>query len=67
MINLQELEAAIRPTTILIAIMYANNETGVIHPVREIGAIAKKYGVLFFTDATQAAGKDSGGCGGGSN
>lgn len=57
MINLQELEAAIRPTTILIAIMYANNETGVIHPVREIGAIAKKYGVLFFTDATQAAGK----------
>lgn len=57
MINLQELEAAIRPTTILIAIMYANNETGVIHPVREIGAIAKKHGVLFFTDATQAAGK----------
>ena len=57
MINLQELEAAIRPTTILIAIMYANNETGVILPVREIGAIAKKHGVLFFTDATQAAGK----------
>ena len=57
MINLQELEAAIRPTTILIAIMYANNETGVILPVREIGDIAKKHGVLFFTDATQAAGK----------
>lgn len=57
MINLQELEAAIRPTTILIAIMYANNETGVILPVREIGALAKKHGVLFFTDATQAAGK----------
>lgn len=57
MINLQELEAAIRPTTILIAIMYANNETGVILPVREIGGIAKKHGVLFFTDATQAAGK----------
>lgn len=57
MINLQELEVAIRPTTILIAIMYANNETGVIHPVREIGALAKKKGVLFFTDATQAVGK----------
>ena len=57
MINLQELEAAIRPTTILIAIMFANNETGVIHPIREIGALAKKKEVLFFTDATQAVGK----------
>ena len=57
MINLEELEAAIRPTTILIAIMYANNETGVIHPIREIGALAKKKEVLFFTDATQAVGK----------
>src|SRR6187402_2553531 len=56
-IDLNELEAAIRPTTILIAIMYANNEIGTIHPVREISAIARKHGVLFFTDATQAVGK----------
>ncbi len=57
LIDLKELEAAIRPTTILIAIMYANNEIGVIQPVREISAIARKHGVLFFTDATQAVGK----------
>jgi cysteine desulfurase len=57
MIDLQELEAAIRPTTVLVAIMYANNETGVIHPVKEISAIARKHGVIFFTDATQAVGK----------
>lgn len=56
-IDLAELEAAIKPTTILIAIMYANNETGTIQPVKEISAIAKKHGVLFFTDATQAVGK----------
>ena len=52
-----EVERAIRPDTILIAIMYANNETGVIMPVKEIGAIAKKHSVLFFSDATQAVGK----------
>jgi cysteine desulfurase len=57
LIDLKELEAAIRPTTILIAIMYANNEIGVIQPVKEIGALAKKNGVLFFTDAVQAVGK----------
>jgi cysteine desulfurase len=57
LIDLKELEAAIKPTTILISIMYANNEIGVIQPVREISAIAKKNGVLFFTDATQAVGK----------
>lgn len=57
LVDLQELEAAIKPTTILIAVMYANNETGVLQPVKEIGAIAKKNGVLFFTDATQAVGK----------
>ncbi len=57
LIDLKELEAAIKPTTILIAIMYANNEIGVIQPIREISAIAKKHGVLFFTDATQAVGK----------
>ena len=56
-IDLQELETAIKPTTILIAVMYANNEIGVIQPIKEIGQIAKKHGVLFFTDATQAVGK----------
>ena len=57
LIDLKELEASIKPTTILIAVMYANNETGTLMPVKEIGAIAKKHGVLFFTDATQAVGK----------
>lgn len=52
-----QVEAAIRPDTILISVMYANNELGTIMPVREIGAIARKHGVLFFTDATQAVGK----------
>lgn len=56
-INVQELEAAIRPTTVLIAAIYANNETGTIFPVKTIGAIAKQHNVLFFTDATQAVGK----------
>ncbi len=57
LIDLQELEAAIRPTTVLIAVMYANNETGVVQPIRAISAIAKKHGIIFFCDATQAAGK----------
>jgi cysteine desulfurase len=57
LIDLQELEAAIRPTTILIAIMYANNEIGTVMPMKEISVIAKKHGVLVFTDATQAVGK----------
>jgi cysteine desulfurase len=57
LIDLKELEAAIRPTTILIAIMYANNEIGTVQPIREISAIAKKHGVLLFTDAVQAVGK----------
>ncbi|MBE7173500.1 MAG: IscS subfamily cysteine desulfurase [Williamsia sp.] len=56
-IDLAELEAAIKPTTILISIMYANNEIGTIQPIREISAIARKHGVLLFTDATQAVGK----------
>ena len=56
-INLNQLRDAIRPTTILIAAMYANNETGLIHPVREISRIAREAGVLFFCDANQAAGK----------
>ncbi|MDB5192038.1 MAG: cysteine desulfurase, IscS subfamily [Segetibacter sp.] len=57
LIDLKELEAAIKPNTILISIMYGNNEIGVIQPIREISALAKKNGVLFFTDATQAVGK----------
>jgi cysteine desulfurase len=57
LIDLGQLEAAIKPTTILVAIMYANNEIGVIQPVREISAIAKRHGVLFFTDGVQAVGK----------
>ncbi len=57
LINLADLEAAIRPATVLIAIMYANNEIGVIQPIREISAIARRHGILFFTDATQAVGK----------
>lgn len=57
LINLKELEEAITDKTILISVMYANNEIGVIQPIREISAIAKKHGILFFTDATQAVGK----------
>lgn len=57
LIDLNELEAAIKPSTILVAIMFANNEIGVIQPIKEIAAIAKKHGVLFFSDATQAIGK----------
>lgn len=57
LISLHELEAAITKDTLLIAVMFANNETGVIQPVREIGEIAAKHGIHFFTDATQAVGK----------
>lgn len=57
LIDLTELEAAIRPTTILISIMYANNETGTVQLVKEISKIARKHGVLFFTDGTQAVSK----------
>jgi cysteine desulfurase len=57
LIDLKVLEAAMRPTTILVAIMYANNEIGVIQPVKEISAIAKKHGALYFSDAVQAVGK----------
>ncbi len=57
LINLEELEAAIRPTTILVSVMWANNETGVIQPMREIAAICERRGVLFHSDATQAVGK----------
>ncbi|HEY0066287.1 MAG TPA: IscS subfamily cysteine desulfurase [Flavisolibacter sp.] len=57
LVDLQELEAAIKPTTILIALMYGNNEIGVVQPMQEIGKIARKHGVLVFSDATQAVGK----------
>jgi len=57
LIDLKELEKAITDKTILISIMYGNNEIGVVQPIREISRIARKHGVLFFTDATQAVGK----------
>lgn len=57
MIDLAAMESAIRPDTILLAFMYANNETGLLHPVREIASCAKKHDILFFCDATQAVGK----------
>jgi cysteine desulfurase len=56
-IDLDQLRDAIRPTTMLIAAMYANNETGLLHPIREISRIAREAGILFFCDANQAAGK----------
>lgn len=54
LIDLEELKAAIRPDTILISVMFANNEIGTIEPIEEIGAIAKERNVLFHTDAVQA-------------
>ena len=56
MISLQELESKINKQTILISVMFANNEIGTIQPIEEIGKIAKKYGVLFHTDSVQAVG-----------
>jgi len=57
LVSVEQVEAAIKPNTILIALMYANNEIGTLMPIREIGAMARKHGVLLFTDATQAVGK----------
>lgn len=57
LIDLAELEAAIKPSTILVSVMWANNETGVIQPMKAIGDICAKHGVLFMSDATQAVGK----------
>ena len=57
LIDLKELEATFKPTTILVAIMYANNEIGTVMPMKEISEMAKKRGVLVFSDATQAVGK----------
>ena len=56
-VKLDELKAAIRPTTILISVMFANNEIGTIQPIKEIGEIAKEHGILFHTDAVQAFGQ----------
>lgn len=56
-ISLKELESAIRPTTILISVMFANNEIGTIQPIKEVGEIAHKRGIIFHTDAVQAFGQ----------
>lgn len=56
-VKLDQLKAAIRPDTILISVMFANNEIGTIQPIEEIGAIAKEHGILFHTDAVQAYGQ----------
>jgi cysteine desulfurase len=56
-VEVAAVEAALRPDTILVALMWANNEVGTLNPVREIGALCHARGVLFFSDATQAAGK----------
>src|SRR5690606_4507938 len=57
-IDLEALASAIRPDTVLVALMHANNETGVLHPIAQIAEITSKKETLFFCDATQAAGKD---------
>lgn len=57
LLSSEQIQQAIRPDTILISIMVANNEIGVIQPIKEIAALAQEHGVLFHTDATQAVGK----------
>lgn len=57
LLDLEALDAAIRPDTILVAAMWANNETGLIHPIAQIGEICDRHGTLFLSDATQAVGK----------
>lgn len=57
LIDINDLKAAVKPNTVLISIMYANNEIGVVQPIREIAAIAQEHGILFHTDAVQAVGK----------
>lgn len=56
-VKLEELERAIRPDTVLVSIMYANNETGVIQPIREIAEMVHRHGVVFHTDGVQAYGQ----------
>ena len=55
-VRLEDLEAAIRPDTCLVTVMFANNEIGTIQPIREIGALCREKGIPFHTDAVQAAG-----------
>jgi cysteine desulfurase len=57
LLDLKKLEESIKDNTVLVSIMWANNETGVIQPMKQIGEICEKHGVLFFSDATQAVGK----------
>jgi cysteine desulfurase len=57
LITIEQVEAAIKPNTVLVSVMYANNEIGVVQPIREITQLCKSKGVLFHTDATQAVGK----------
>ncbi len=56
-VSVEAVEAALREDTVLVTLMWANNEVGTINPIREIGALCHERGVLFFTDGTQAAGK----------
>src|SRR5437763_7040449 len=56
-VNPEDVRKAIKPTTILITVMYANNEIGVINPIQEIGKIAKEHGIIFAVDGVQAVGK----------
>ncbi len=58
LINLDELKSAIQPNTILVSVMYSNNEIGVIQPIKEIGSICRQNEIYFMTDATQALGKE---------
>ena len=57
LVRLEDLEKAIRPETILISVMFANNEIGTIEPIKEIGMLAREHGILFHTDAVQAFGQ----------
>ena len=56
LVNVEDLKKAIRPTTILISVMFANNEIGTVEPIKEIGRIAHEHGIYFHTDAVQAFG-----------
>ena len=57
LISVSQIAEAIKPNTVLVSVMYGNNELGTIQPIREIGKLCKEHGVLFHTDATQAVGK----------
>jgi cysteine desulfurase len=57
LIRLEDLEASIRPDTILVSVMFVNNETGIVQPIKKIASIVHEKGALFMTDATQAVGK----------